>query len=481
MKKSLVARGITGIVASLLGVAAVGCSAEGGDYADVESTSQAVVLSPTRAASSVTFSGFLQIPNTSKTLILGGYNSAGNGTTTAVLFDPSLSSSSPDNRYLSLSAALPDALGEPDIVQISQTVSSGVVTSATFLVAGGRATRDGSAVTNTYLLTLSGTNLATAAWVKASDGLGQLGTGIVAGLHNIKPCGSGSKFIVFGGATDKGMDTWAGMTAARDIQVFSFDSVTPANSSWSSLNRNSDHTTDVQLNVARAYAQVFAVSSTQFDIAGGANNSTNKALLKVERLTVDAATCEATNEIDDDASHKKLPLIADMPHARARAASIAKSIQIDGAGTTYSFLLVGGNDNTGAPGVSAIGTPTDVMFYDPSGTTGLLAGAWNDSSKDLTQGRMFPRISDISGAGLKVTTGVIGHSSGSFEAFYNTNTPNTVETISATAAMGTGTALSTSRVGSAVSDDISGSSYAIDGFKYNSSTTPTVPNDVESF
>lgn len=44
MKKSLVARGFIGAVASLLGVAAVGCSAESGDYAETEvgSTSEAL-------------------------------------------------------------------------------------------------------------------------------------------------------------------------------------------------------------------------------------------------------------------------------------------------------------------------------------------------------------------------------------------------------------------------------------------------------
>lgn len=441
MKSRQYARGIVGAL-SLLGViGAVGCGAATDEQGaagegEIGSTEQAVVLSPNLAPSlGIEFTGQAVISGTSKVLVLGGYRlSDGAGTTTAAIFDPTLASSPADLRWQNLSVALPTALGEVEVAPIPGQTNK-------FLVAGGRASLDGNAVTNTYILSLSGTDLLTASWVTPTD---QLTTGRVIGLKNLQKCGT-SKLIALGGIKSAGMQDLVNQDATDEIEVFTFNAGTPLASTWDPLKDGSNNT--IKLQTPRGYAEVFHVSDTDMRVVGGMNANAI-ALGTVDKLTVNSS-CVAQNATGAHLLEVAAPLPSS--DVRARFSSIPVSVTITTPATkSFEYLMAGGSDlNPNSDNVR----PTTTYLYNENGTTGTspaLAGEWV-AANTMSEGRIFPRFAK-DGSFAKLVTGLKPNPANPFDPYYNTSSVvdkfNLSITSLAATPWSTGTALTTDRVGS---------------------------------
>jgi hypothetical protein len=418
------------------------------DNEHVGVTSQASSLSPAlNPGLDLQFPGELAI-TANKGLSIGGYNKAGTAQTTSGVVDPSLASGPPDLRWQTLSAALPTALGEVAIVELAAN---------TYLVATGRASRDGMAVANAWILELSGL---TATWNPITS-LAQARVG----FDGFKPCGlaSNNHWIAFGGFTNKGMrDFSTGVAVTNSIEVFTFtprNGLTPPSGSWSTLKDSGGNV--VTLQKARGYHIVLPISTTNFRVLGG-DDAVNNAIKKGEKLIVDN-TCTATNATTVGGV-KVLPFITDMPAERARMSWAQSNVTV--GGTTYDYAIATGNNTTlfGTP-------PTAIFLYDSTND------AYN-SSKALNTGRVFGRLV-VSGTAVQVATGVIPKAMSS-EMFDHTTT--SVDSISSTGVVSASTALATDRVGSLV-QLLNSLDIAAFGTQYTTGTPPTstAAGDVESF
>jgi hypothetical protein len=474
MKRSLKASGLLSALSlSLFGVSVVGCSAEGTpDSEALGTTSQAQgtfnpKIAGVNSSKDLQFMGEYKL-TASKILVLGGYDTGGTAHTSAGIIT---NSANGVGSWTSLSSALPAALGEVEIVPLN---SNSPVSK--FLVVGGRSSRDGAAVTNTYILSLIGTS---ASWTTLSAA-NDLITGRVAGKNNVKKCGTttSSKWIVLGGITNGGMASTTTTAATDSVEVFTYNSATPANSKWSNLILTGT-TKPVKLAAnGHGYHQTLSPSVTKFIVAGGATNTVATAVKTVEILEVNSS-CEAlTTSVVSTAVAS--PIIntspRNMPSERARGASIQATGTLNlGGGNTfaYDFIIATGNDTT-----RFSATPPRAVFYYNS-----TADTWNGTFANLTtNGRVFGRLvqDETTATSVRMATGVVPDGTNTLFS----STPTAVDIIS-NAGVSAGTAMTNARVGSAVQlfGLNTAADYAALGTKYTAGSPPTAAAqfDVEDF
>lgn len=459
------------IVMSAALCAAVGCAAETGapqEGANVRSTEQAATLATAlNTGDDLSFPGIARLGTTDKWISIGGYTVPGAATTRSSIFDANLGTS-PEKRYQVLSNQLPVALGEASIRLLEHT-GSAPNDHYVFLVAGGRHSRDTAAVTDTYILDLSGTDFQTATWttVNVAGGGQELRTGVVIGHDDIKQCGTSATLqLAAGGMTDKGMDITTGMTATDVIQVFTYVSANKATSHWDYLLDGSNN--QVKLSVARGYKETYGFATTDIRVFGGANGTTNRALSSVDKILV-SSSCVANGNLGTPSGGVvKVLAINNMPAARARMDSIVKDFTI--SNTTYKLAIAGGNDNTGSPGYAA---PTAVFYYDP------VNDAYDNTTASLATGRLFPLFSDDTNqvqlvVGVAPTTANTNH-------LTNATVTDVDKLSTANGTRAAGAALTKDRVGSLVTHVYTGTGkgYAVNGHVY-SGGTPSSPATVQN-
>jgi hypothetical protein len=486
MKRSLKASGLLSALSlSLFGVSVVGCSAEvkpDGETLGTASQAYSGSFNPqvggVNSSKDLQFSAEFKLAE-DKILVIGGYNAAGDGQTSAGIIT---NTGAGAGTWTALSNALPTGLGELEIVPLNTSTPP-----TRFLLAGGRAKRQGTGttsdgVTNTYILNLSGS---TATWTDLSS-THPMVTGVVLGKNNLQKCGA-SHWIAIGGMTTGGMDS-STPGATDTIQKFNYDPTTPGNSNWETLKLGSSlggTVKTVKLPQAQGYHQVLHVSDTTFDVAGG-DDGTNRAISNVERLVVNsnagnALDCTATDaSVNNPSTTPTVKATTSLPSARARAASIKASgtITVSGVDFDYDFIIATGNDNQNQKQFESTTLPTQIFFYNSSGTPAYYNNA---PAKNLSVARVFGRLvkDDTTATSVKMGTGTIGNDSNAI--LFNTTT--SVNVISNVGGITTGTAMSNSRVGSAVQLLTTGGNadFAALGTKYSSSTTGVAQVDVEDF
>jgi hypothetical protein len=445
MKTSLVARGITGIVASLLGVAAVGCSADvadgvAGDGAEVGSTSQALgsgLTVGTGAAADLEFSGSIKLASNilnangvanALELVVGGVNLAATVTGLIQVYDH-------DTNTLSLLTSLPnsDVVVEPSIALVPDT--NGLV----YLIAGGRTARDGTVTSKSWVLTLTLTaNKITGSTIAEVTGAA-MPSAHVFSHKSIKQCATAAnkELIAFGGPNAAG--SFQSLAApngvpsgTRDILVFKYIAGMAgdgAASQWRTLKDQSTPAKTVRLRVERGYPEVLSLSDTVFHVAGGMNSGA-LAVDSVDRVTVasvNGACVAANNETDADGNDRMAKAGNPMPGALARFSSIQLApFGITGGDADYDFIVAGGNDaaSYGAPNA---GLPVDTYAFDPA------SDVWSSintlTSTAIQEGRVFPRLvaDNASGAGglptvVKLVTGIMPEAGNEdTNLYYNTS------------------------------------------------------------
>jgi len=463
----------------------VGCSAEGTpDGEALGTTSQAYTgtFTPTATGTgTVTVPNDLQFMgefklNANQILIVGGYNAAGTGQTSAGILTNNGAAAGTWARLRvpssSTSAPLPTALGEVEIAQIS---------ASQFLVAGGRPNRDDPATVSAWILTLN-VSTAEATWTRKN-----MSQARVIGKYNLQKCGNTSHFIATGGITNDGM-TSAGLPTVTDsIEVFHYDFTTPANSAWDTLRLGSNTAKTVKLETGTGYHELVHVSDTDLRVVGGATaaaeavNVVGKVLVNSSCQALDTSvvsTSAATPVIKTSASAGSS--IVALPAVRARMSSIQQTGTVRVAGQTdfdYTWVLATGNDANRF----ANAPPTRVFFYDPAASSGNGAFYNLASAKNLAVGRVFGRLveDDTTAGRLKVGTGVIPDDT-SDTLLYNTTT--SVDTITTLGVIGAGTAMANSRVGAAVQLLTTGgrADFAALGTKYTAGAS-AAQVDVEDF
>lgn len=276
MKKSLVARGITGIVASLLGVAAVGCSAETGDYAETEigSTSEALSLSSPAtnlqtAVKSPAACKMVTPGGTDLLLLAGGFTGAGAATDALQLYTRagggawSLPKLSSDH---ATTAKLSTARGQALAVPVPGDTSS-------CYVVGGASTFDGSALANAGNVTVEKVTVDNNLELTVTHASG--GTDfaeVPRTLGALAACPTGSKILYFAGNDDSG-------TPLKS--VFSFDTSSPT-TAW--VHEDLDSSVGGTQDMSDEHSDLaFAQESANFVVAFG--NNALAVSRKVEALT----------------------------------------------------------------------------------------------------------------------------------------------------------------------------------------------------
>jgi len=402
-----------------------GCSAEGTPNGEaLGTTSQASgTFTPSGFPTDLQFMGDINLTaNASAILMIGGYNKAGAGQTTAGILRNT--ANTPTGTWTALSSPLPTALGEVEIVRLTPTASA-----SRFLVIGGRPTRDAAATVSAWILTLD-VGTATASWSRHN-----MGQARVLGKDNLHKCGTSSKYIAIGGVTVSGMISIASLATTNSIEVFNVNGANQALSAWSTLKDGSGNT--VTLTTSRGYHRVLnaGASNSQFIVSGVMNAGTPDALASVEGLTVNASNCTATASTTT--------ALNNLPSARARAHHLKTNVTINSI--VYDFVIATGNDTNRY----AVAPPTDVFFYRSANDS------YNSTTADLRNGRVFGRVlpDDTTAGSVKVGTGVQPDGTTNTNSITNIfrTTPVTTDVFATPGAgRSNGTDITRGRVGSAV-------------------------------
>lgn len=480
MKKSLVARGFVGAVASLLGVAAVGCGADvgdgaAGDSAEIGSVAEALTTSG-NAKADIEFFGSIKLDSAilnsnghadNLELIAGGMIANGTAQVHIQVYDRETDTLTRLRDTSPADLSLTTALVEPVIAKIPNTNNA-------YLIAGGRTVRDGAVSTDSYVVKLNlngASKIASASLFKIAGPNGTvLPAGVVFTHKSIKQCGAAAnqQLIAFGGVdAAKSFQDMSGKSATRNIAVFTYDAASPANSDWALLKDNTAGTPrTVRLREAngRGYYEVLNATDTDFFIAGGLNSGAN-ALATVDYVKVSSSCVASTADVDADGTgFAKAKEGTAMPAAAARMASIRVepyAITVNNVTTTYDFVVAGGNGATIANGTAL---PVTTYQFDPDTTTSCGAGCttqgvWSTISTNIQAGRVFPRFVAVNQSGstvgldgvnlptvVKLVTGIEPQAgSEATNEYYQTSVLNDVFTRTATTGAWTvGTAFSSS-------------------------------------
>lgn len=375
MKKSLVARGFVGAVASLLGVAAVGCGADvgggaAGDSAEIGSSEQAIriahacdngVSDLSDSSYSAKYAAYVPISST-EVLVLGGFNSLGNAITTVKKYNK-------NSDTWTTMASLNAARGEPGFMLLGGT---------RVLILGGKSsTATKTELDNGEIYDWSVNN------APSPDGASTTITDTMASkrtrmtISQLSACAS-SKYLIAGGLTTNGVNE----SVVDTLEVFSYDSTTPANSTFDILtNRKTPNADNVTLTTARQYHSALPFNSGADVFVVGGEDAAGTVYGTVEKVSVTSVSgvCKLdSTTLTHPAAGTSLPSSG----SRSRAAFVPVSFSI--SSTTYPAILAAGWDNSGAK-------PVTTFAFDPAGSSG--AGSWTAAtSLGANRGRTLPAI-----------------------------------------------------------------------------------------
>lgn len=405
MKKSLFASGFIGAVASLLGVVAVGCSAETGDPgAQIGSSEQAIGISTTVSGDSYAayFPASIKISAT-EGLVVGGYDSAGNALTT--IRKVTYTNSNTTLAYAkytktvngnTVEITLNDARGEAQIAAIPGQSNK-------FLIVGGRSSDGGTRLDTAEIIDLSVSPITV---TKMTDTLASARVNF-----KLTPCGN--TLLVSGG--DSG-------SAEGKLEVFTFNA-THASSTFDPLKNTNASPQDVTLTAPRAFHDVIPASATKLLFVGGEDS--NGPMRKVDVLNlVNSSTCQLNSSSATQTTAATGS--GQLPTSNARSRMVIAPVSIAVSGTTYDYMVLGGTDD----GSTAV---TTSVLYDVG------TDAFTATSTPATQAHIRPALVE-DGAGNWAAVGGLDSSG---------NSVTNVNYYTGSSTLGTTPALSVARQGSA--------------------------------
>lgn len=346
MKTHSIASGIV-MALSLVGVGSLaGCSAETGapEGANVESTSQAIRIKNScdntktdlgNGYTETQFPSYLKLSNT-QVLVSGGYDSTSTaqtkikvGTWDGGATPPTFSFGNPSGTAINLS----ESRAEFPLVAVPG------VANKYFAIGGLSAKSSGSFRSSVDLIDL-GTPSSSAISGQALGKDNGTGTAVGAARLAAVACGTGSKVLVIGGNE-------SGSASAR-LQVIDYNSGSPT---IKPLKNKDDHSTVVQMGVARINPGAYAISANKILVFGGeAANGT--ALSSTELIDV-TNDCEFD---DKDAGQTLDTTAAGTAMTEARTKFVFAPISYTVSTVTYDLLVAGGTAGTTAP--------TSTLAYD---------------------------------------------------------------------------------------------------------------------
>lgn len=418
MKKSLVARGITGIVASLLGVAAVGCGADvgdgaAGDSAEIGSSEQAISINTTHmhtpSQDSVTYNA-VYYPSVfnldaNNAVVMGGFGTVnGAGVTSIKKF-----AYSGGTNTGTWSDALDNSSNVQTVTQRGDSVLIKVPGTSNYLLIGGRSSDSAGSEINTIDLIQdlgSGKVLVTKA-------AGTLATKRV--YFTAMPCGS-SKVLVAGGLDDSG-------NTLDSIEVLSVSGTTVTAAALQDDATPAAHT--ITLKSARKFHGALSFGSDlELRIVGG--NDGSSRIATTEKIKVNSSCVMDHNTTVTDALNGTFhPAVGtSMPAAREKFVFAPVGITISAVG--YEGLVAAGTNGS---------LQTSTFAYDVDND------AWtNTNTPSLTAGQLRPAFAQNSG---NTQWALIG----GFDGSNNSLTVTNIFTNSGAGSFASPQSLDTSRLG----------------------------------
>lgn len=387
MKKSLFASGFIGAVASLLGVVAVGCSAEtGAPEAEIGSTEQAIGLNLTEsydvAAYNAKFPAYIKLAS-GDLLVVGGYD-ASSGSATNKIRKVSYNSGTSTvtwSRFLSgggSEVTLNTGRGEAEIAEIPGQ-------SGKYLVVGGRTGDGGTRLASAEIIDTTGTNLVVTA---VTDTLASVRVNF-----GLTKCGD---HLLISGGDENG--------ASSKLEVFTYNA-TPANSTFDLMDNADPGTTTVALTSARMFHGALALpaaiggsSVARIILFGG---EASGALSSTETLDVNSS-CQFMDNDGDTNTKKAVPHTGPaMPAARSQFAAAQRSVVVNVPGTgnvTHEAIAAGGYD-----GNTTVVTGT--IVYDDNATPG--SAVWR-SGPALSSAHVRPSFAEGPNGDFALVGGLSG-------------------------------------------------------------------------
>jgi hypothetical protein len=330
---------------------AVGCSAETGDEsAQVGSSEQAIAIAglanPT-GYDEAKFPAFVKLSST-EVLVLGGYDHTGTAVSTIRKFTYNGSGTGTWSSLVSgmTTLTLSTARGEAEIMAIPGVSNK-------YLIVGGRSSEGGTRLDTAEIIDVS-TPSVTALAAGATHKLASARVNFA-----MTKCGT-SKLLVAGGDN-------AG--AVKTLEVFSYDSTTPANSTFAVLqdtgNVGSPHT--VVMRTARAFPGALSFSSdTKILVAAGESGGTQ--LGTSEKIVVNSS-CQVTNATQVGSDF--VPAVgAALPSSDVRSQFVFAPVSLTISLTAYDALLAAGTDGSATP-------PTTSYAYDATNDAWVSGPALN--------------------------------------------------------------------------------------------------------
>lgn len=252
MKTTTVARGFIGAVASLLGVVAVGCSADVMDEAtagngEIGSVAQAIGIEVDEAGFSNFASAFMGSANkdSDEQLVAGGYSTkAGNVISTIRLIDYT-ASSSPDGANFQ---KVLNGVTEKTLITARAELKMAPIPghSGVFLAVGGQTSTTGNVLLNTAEVI----NLNNNTVIAVTDTLSS-----VRSRFGLTKCGD--KLLVASGETRVA----GNMALSSALEVFTYNSSDPAASTFDPMVNADDGTTVVTMNTPRKFFDAITLAS----------------------------------------------------------------------------------------------------------------------------------------------------------------------------------------------------------------------------
>lgn len=365
MKKSILARGFIGSVASLLGVVAMGCSGEVADEAtagngEIGSVEQAIAIANLDAPSvgmsyaEAKFPGYFQIPGTKKVLVLGGYDSAGNASSKVLTFEYNTANNPPEV-WSDAMADLPAGRAEFEVVAFPGTTKLALI--------GGRTSTTGTPLDTIVIYDYSGT------------GSANLATGTLAtGRVNFQAVPCKSQVLAIGGDTGSGVEnkleviTLAASPNFATVATLKDDTAAP-------------NTRTVTLKTSRMFHSSIALDSDSKILTVAGENGSLATIGSSERIDINASgNCVAANATID--ANGNTTILDALPSSETRSRGFIGPVSLSVSGNTHQALFGAGFKNVSG----TISVPVATYAYRVSTDT------WAASGVDLgaSRGRMRP-------------------------------------------------------------------------------------------
>lgn len=385
MKKSLVARGFIGAVASLLGVAAVGCgAATDQEAAEIGSTEQAIVSSDVAAGPDLSISGSarnLREHGACKVTVGGvDFLMTAGGIDATPATTKSVFVLKPGTGWFEFTNVLPTAIAK---LQLIQNPRSGEADSC--LAIGGVTSPTGTTAVNTVTkltLSLSGGNPSAVAAASS-------GTMTARFDHRVIQCGTDKVLIAGGQSGANRLDT---------LEVWDNGSVATLKDS------NND---PIVLTDPRAQFAIAQEDTTHIGIMGGFDGT--NFLNGMEKIVVTSSCALTTNDADDKTDKLSSTL------------SVARSGLVAWRSATNTFHVAAGDTGSASnvddvvsnffasssvsSGTTAVAAKSPALAFDPSSGHAFLVGGVGQNAIQEFDGSWTSVTTDSASATLPVRQG----------------------------------------------------------------------------